>query len=426
VRRVLIVAYFFPPIGGIGSIRAASFAKYLPEFGWEATVLAPADTPHAADPSLDVGEIPVLRTRSLELSRLGRRPGGGNGGDVAAAHQPVARSAPSRLLRRAVKQVVFPDPQIGWYPGAVAGGRRLLGEQRFDLIFSSAFPITSHFVGRALKRRSSLPWVAEWRDPWSDDPEFRVVSGAALRVERSMAAEADGVVLPNQTFADYYAPRWGVQAAVIGHGSDAPFNGAAPRADPPVLAHVGSYYPGRQSLETLWLALAEMRKRGYSIPRLRWVGAFPDEARAELERHGLADILDLKGFVPQPEALALMSGASGLLACDFVDMRPLSLGTTPAKLFEYIASGAPIIYVGHPQGEAARMLDRYPGCHMVPFGDVESAIRAVQTALGEDVRQRDVADLSRRARTAELARLFDAIVGSAPTAERDSAAIEPA
>jgi glycosyltransferase involved in cell wall biosynthesis len=412
MRRVLIVAYFFPPIGGIGSIRAASFAKYLPEFGWEATVLAPADTPHAADSSLDVGRVSVVRTRSLEISRLGRRPGaGGVGADTAAPQQTVVRSAPSRWLRRVVKQVMFPDPQIGWYPAAVAGGTKLLRERSFDLIFSSAFPITSHFVGRALKRRSSLPWVAEWRDPWSDDPEFRVVSGAALRVERSMAAEADAVVLPNQTFAEYYAHRWGVEAAVIGHGSDAAFNGAAPRPNPPVLAHVGSYYPGRQSLETLWLALAEMRRRGSTVPRLRWVGAFSEEARAELERHGLADIVDMTGFVSHPEALSLMSGASGLVACDFVDTRPLSLGTTPSKVFEYVASGVPIIYVGHSHGEAARLLSKYPGCHFVSFGDVEGAIHAVQAALDDEVHHRDTAGLSRRARTEELARLFDAVVG---------------
>ena len=412
MRQVLIVAYYFPPIGGIGSIRAASFAKFLPEFGWEATVLAPADTPHPADRSLDVGQVPVVRTRSLEFSRLGRRPAAGGGAaDVAAPHQPVARSVPSRWLRRVAKQVIFPDTQIGWYPAAAVGGMRLLRERPFDLIFSSAFPITSHLVARTLKRRSSLPWVAEFRDPWSDDPEFRVVSAAALRLERAMAAEADAVVLPNQTFAEYYARRWGVEASVIGHGSDTAFPRTVPRPNPPVLAHVGSYLPGRQRLETLWLALAEMRQRGYAIPRLRWVGAFPDEARAELERHGLGDILDVTGFVSHPEALSLMSEASGLVACGFVDTGPLSLGTTPAKLLEYVASGVPIIYVGHPHGEAGRMLSKYPGCHTVPFGDVEGAIRAVQTALDDEVHQREVAGLSRRARTAELAGLFDTIVG---------------
>jgi glycosyltransferase involved in cell wall biosynthesis len=405
VGRVLIVAYYFPPIGGIGSIRAASFAKFLPEFGWEPTVLAPADTPHAADRSLDVGQVPVVRTRSLEFSRLGRRPAGGGGAaDVAA-------SVPSRWLRRVAKQVIFPDAQIGWYPAAAAAGMRLLRERPFDLIFSSAFPITSHLVARTLKRRSSLPWVAEFRDPWSDDPEFRVVSAAALRLERAMAAEAEAVVLPNQGWAEYYARRWGVDTSVIGHGSDTAFPRTVPRPNPPVLAHVGSYVPGRQRLETLWLALAEMRRRGCAIPRLRWVGAFPDKARDELERHGLGDILDVTGFVSHPESLDIMSQASGLVASGLVDTGRVSLGFTPAKLLEYLASGVPIIYVGHPQGEAGRMLNKYSGCHTIPFGDVEGAIRAVQIAMDDEVHQRDVAGLSRRARTAELAGLFDTIVG---------------
>ena len=411
MRRVLIVAYYFPPIGGIGSIRAASFARFLPEFGWEATVLAPANTPHPTDRSLDVGEVQVVRTRSLEISRLGRRPGtGADTADMAAPPQPVARSAPSRWLRRVATQVVFPDAQIGWYPAAAAAGKRLLRERPFDLIFSSAFPITSHLVAMTLKRRASLPWVAEWRDPWSDDSELRVVSAAALRVERAMAAAADAVVLPNQMWAEYFARRWGVEPAVIGHGSDTAFPRTVPRPNPPVLAYVGSYDPGKQSLETLWLALAEMRQRGQAIPRLRWVGTFPDVARTELERHGLGDILDVTGFVSHPESLDLMSEAAGLVACGYLDTGPLSLGFRPAKLLEYLASGVPIIYVGHPHGEAAHMLSEYPGCHAVPFGDVEGAMRALQTAMDDAGYQREVARLSRRARTAELAELFDTIV----------------
>jgi len=412
VRRVLIVAYYFPPIGGIGSIRAASFAKFLPEFGWEATVLAPTDTPHPADPSLDIGSVRVVRTRSLEVSRLGRWPGSdGGAGEGGASHRLVQRSAASRWLRRVAKHLIFPDMQIGWYPAAIAGGMRLVRGRPFDLVFSSAFPITSHLVARTVKTRASLPWVAEFRDPWSDDAESRTVAAAALRVERSLAAEADAVVLPNQTFAEHYARRWGVDVSVIGHGSDTAFPRAEPRPNPPVLAHVGSYLPGRQRLETLWSALAEMRRRGEAVPRLRWVGELPDEAHVELRRHGLEDTVEVTGFVSQSEAVRLMSEASGLIACGFAETRALSMGTTPAKLLEYLASGVPVIYVGHPDGAAARMLGDYPGCHTVPFDDVEGAISAVGAVLADDVHERDVAALSRRARTAELAALFDTVVG---------------
>jgi glycosyltransferase involved in cell wall biosynthesis len=407
-----MVAYYFPPIGGIGSIRAAAFAKFLPEFGWEATVLAPADTPHPADGSLDVGRIPVVRTRSLEITRLGRRRAAGNAGaPPAAPHQPRARSAPSRWLRRVASRAIFPDPQIGWYPAAVAGGTRLLRERRFDLIFSSAFPPTSHVIARTLKRRSSVPWVAEWRDPWSDDPGLRLISAPALRLERAIAADADAVVLPNQTFVEHYSRRWGVAASVIGHGSDAEFPRTTRRPSEPVLAYIGTYYPDRQRLDTLWLALAAMRQRGEAIPRLRWVGHLPDQVRAELEVHGLRDILDVTGFVSHTEALSLMAEASALIATGFADRGFLSMGATPAKLLEYIASGVPIIYVGHADGEAARLLTNYRGCHTVEFDDVEGAATAVRSAVDDERHEREVAGLSRRARTAELAALFDTVVG---------------
>jgi glycosyltransferase involved in cell wall biosynthesis len=105
-----------------------------------------------------------------------------------------------------------------------------------------------------------------------------------------------------------------------------------------------------------------------------------------------------------------MSSATALVACGSVDGGPLSLGFKPAKLYEYIASGVPTIYVGHRQGEAAHVLGEYDGCHAVEFGDVDGAISALQAALHDGVHQRDLGPLSRRARAQELAALFDTII----------------
>ncbi|HEY6671819.1 MAG TPA: hypothetical protein VIZ91_04875 [Solirubrobacterales bacterium] len=110
MRRVLIVAYYFPPIGGIGSIRLASFARDLPTFGWQPTVIAPRRTPHPGGAELDPG-IEVVRSTSTEAGRY------------------LARLSP---------RLVYPDPQFGWYPGAVRAGRALLGRQPFGTIFSSS------------------------------------------------------------------------------------------------------------------------------------------------------------------------------------------------------------------------------------------------------------------------------------------------
>src|SRR4051812_3575643 len=158
MRRLLVVAYYFPPIGGIGSIRLARFAEHLPEFGWDVTVLAPRATPHAKDPRLFYPDEHVVRSRSLELSRLKKlvpRVGRADEADDGRA-RAAARSAGRRL---------YPDAQIGWFPGAIVAGRRAVRRGSFDAVVSSSFPLTAPLVARRLGRTAGGPWVAEVPGP---------------------------------------------------------------------------------------------------------------------------------------------------------------------------------------------------------------------------------------------------------------------
>src|SRR3954470_15891554 len=153
VPKVLVVAYYFPPIGGIGSIRLKRFAELLPQSGWQPTVLAPRDTPHPSDQQLSFPEEHVVRSRSIELSRIGRTAlaarSTGNG-----SSDPASRSLRGALRQFAHRYVFFPDGQIGWYPGAVKAGKAALERESYDAIYSSSFPITGHLVARTLARHS--------------------------------------------------------------------------------------------------------------------------------------------------------------------------------------------------------------------------------------------------------------------------------
>jgi hypothetical protein len=413
VRQVLIVAYYFPPIAGIGSIRAASFAKLLPEFGWETTVLAPADTPHPADRSLDAGQVPVVRTRSLEFSRLARQPPSGGGAADKAAHQPVTRSVLSRRLRRVVKQVIFPDMQIGWYPAAAAGGMRVLRERTFDLIFSSAFPITGHLVAGTLAKRSSLPWVAEFRDPWSEDPEFRLVSPAALRVERAIARRATRIVMPTPTWATHYGELWGRDVDVVPNGHDEIPREPVPHA--PVLSHLGTFHPRAQSLSMLWDALAELVASGERAPTVRFIGEVPAETRREADAKGVGDLLEATGFLSHPEAVRTLAGSSMLLATGFPSDSPATAGWVPAKLFEYLGSDRPILFLGERDTDAARLLEGEPGSFVVEPGDVPGTLAALREGLATERVEREAGRHSRERRAAELAAILDAAVGARGT-----------
>src|SRR3954452_11809910 len=183
MRRVLIVAYYFPPLGGAGSLRVSGLATHLPEYGWEPTVLAPRNGAYYRDPQIPFSERQVIRTPSIELSRTGKRLLRAGGTDLVAAEPDRARVAVRSAARAAL---YFPDAQVGWYAPALVTARRALREHRFDAIVSSSFPITAHLVARRLHRRMRIPWIAEFRDPWSaelarrGDPATR-----AARLERS-------------------------------------------------------------------------------------------------------------------------------------------------------------------------------------------------------------------------------------------------
>ena len=161
----------------------------------------------------------------MELSRVGKRVLRAGGDDVEPAVVGPLRSAPRAFVRR---WLYFPDAQIGWYPSAVAAGRRLIRSGAFDAIYSSSFPMTAHLVARTVRRHAGIPWVAEFRDPWSlwiCDPE---PLRRAERLERSIAAEASAVVMTSPTWAAEHSKKWKKAVVTIPNGF-----GYIPPASPP-------------------------------------------------------------------------------------------------------------------------------------------------------------------------------------------------
>jgi hypothetical protein len=403
MRRVLIVAYYFPPIGGIGSIRMARFAEHLPEFGWDPVVLAPRDTPHALDKQLRYSAGQVVRSRSIELSRLGnalpRRSG-----PVGASRSTISRDE----LRSRALRWVFPDAQIGWYPGAVLTGLGLLRQRHFDAVYSSSYPMTAHLVARTLTRRSQRPWVAEFRDPWSPSlPVHSPYRRWAAHFERTLAGHASALVMPTPTWASHFGQMWGRDISVIPNGFDAPTQSASP-PDRPTLTYLGTYYPGRQNLAPLWDAVARRLNRPSGPPpRVRFIGELPTAGRVELRAAGLEGLIEETGVISHHHATQLLTRSSMLIASGDVRTDEVARGWVPAKLFEYLATPMPILYLGSPADDAALMLARYPGCLVVERDDREALDAALAEGLAGSRYDRDVSDLSRHARARMLAVALD-------------------
>lgn len=178
IRRVLVVAYVFPPAGGAGVQRVTKFVKYLPEFGWDCSVLTVANpSVPVFDETLakDVPESTVVRVaRTLEPGyALKNAVSAGSGGASSKKQSGGLKQLIKSAVRAAGNAVLQPDAQILWYPGAVKEGLQLLSELKHDAIFVTAPPFSSFVTGAALSRRSGLPLIVDYRDEWGISNRFQ-------------------------------------------------------------------------------------------------------------------------------------------------------------------------------------------------------------------------------------------------------------
>jgi glycosyltransferase involved in cell wall biosynthesis len=408
MRQLLIVAYYFPPLGGIGSKRVTGFATYLSTYGWEVTVLSPRDGAYYRDPDIAFPEERVVRTASIELSRTGKRLLRADGDDVRAANVGGLRGVMRSAARAAL---YFPDAQVGWFPPGVIAGRRMLREARFDAIFSSSFPITSHLIARNLHRTARIPWVAEFRDPWSQTlPLGSGIRRRATKLERAIARQTAGLVMTSPSWADVHSRAWDRRVTVIPNGHDGSSTATARETGGKfTLAYLGSFYPATQRLGAVWRAIKRTHEvAGPSVDRLRFIGDLHPAVRRELHDLRLESLVEETGFLPHVEAMAALRTSSALLLAGPHDARGILRGHVAAKLSEYLATDLPIVYVGDPECDAADLLRRYPGCQIVSTDDVEGVVQALKISRGRRWR-RDVDPLSRRALTGRLAMLLDEV-----------------
>jgi glycosyltransferase involved in cell wall biosynthesis len=400
-----MVSYYFPPLGAVSSLRAAKLASHLPEFGWEVRVLAPRLGAYYRDASLVFPEERVVRTASLELSRLGKKLV-----DPAAGDSEPARVGPaSGRLRELARRLLYrPDAQAGWYPFAVSAGRRTLQGERFDAVFSSSVPFTAHRVALRLQRDFELPWVAEFRDPWADalDPGHPA-RPRRLAEEKRVLDAARAVVTVSPDWVRLFQAKGAREVALVTNGFD-------PQELPPlrrphgiVLAHVGNFYPDRQDLAALWPALRDLRGATDASLRLRFIGPLHPILVDEIKAHGLEALVEVTGFLPHRQALAELMGSSALIVAGARDERPRLRGMIPAKIFEYMASGLPILYLGSPASDAARILAGQPACHVVAPRDHAATREALQVMVEQRPVERDVARYTHRTLAAELAAVLD-------------------
>lgn len=335
----------FPPVGG--TYRSVKFAKYLPQFGYEPIIVAADSLPHyPQDFSLlaEVGNLRVVRTRWNVLPRFAANGFWGN-----------------------VRRRVWPDDELalGWLPLARMAVERVLREEKIDLIYTSCSPFWANLEGIRVKMKHQIPWVTDFRDPWTSNPHYHVTSPLRRRLHRWAEGRSvrlcDHYIANTQTNLSVERAKYPMlegKSTYISNGYDPEDFAGLDRRRRGRTWRVtisgsiyGPYNPSR-ALEQLGRFCG--RHRGVRLD-LQYAGESGAAFRHYAESAGIGGAVRLHGYVPHRDSLALMQRSDVLLLS--LPDGGKNAGWVPGRLYDYMASTTPI-YAVVPHGEACNVLSR--------------------------------------------------------------------
>lgn len=380
-RRVLIVTWVFPPAQVIGALRVSKFARYLREEGWEVRVVtaAPELLPFPALLPVEFPEAETVRVRYRDplttLERRGRQLSAAAAAERAAGAEPasVRASLGTRVLRRVARgvlkvvpitQVRIPDRSTLWYRPAFRAARALCASWRPDVILSSFGPPGSHIVASWLQRETGVPWVADYRDLWTESissPRPAVPSAVERSVERRVLRRAAAITTISDPFARRLQALHGKPVETIYNGYDEAAYAVPVEPSPEfVITYTGLAEPSHRDPSPLFAAVRRLRDGGTDpsrLPRIRFVGSSPPGYLQGLaERHGIAGLVEVGGTVPHAESVHLQKRSTVLLMLNWQGESPG--GVLTGKLLEYVGAGRPILAIGPHDAGVSEVLAR--------------------------------------------------------------------
>jgi len=438
MKKVLIIAYYYPPIAGGGVQRTAKFVKYLPECGWQPYVLTVKQGyDYYTDPTLtkDVSERAlVFRTNSVEPMQFIRKLLKNQTEQQLHSGQQKRMSGgkikkhPWLLL---IKESIFiPDGEIGWLPFGVLKGLKIIKDQQIDLIYSTSCPYTDHLIAYWLKKRTDKPWLADFRDPWSlhmKAPQFAWRKFWDQTLEKRVLSAADRTITVTPQIAEDFRQIYpqGNYGVITNGYDDDDFQNI--ESSPYRLPKFTVTYTGilfkEQSPKYFLEAVAKLLSERPELKndlRIRFIGQLDNPGETTnynyLKQFNLGAIVEFIPYISHQKIINYLGATD--VALLIVDQVKNSEGIMTGKIFEYLRSGAAILALVPPNGAAAEVV-RETNSGLVVKGTsitgIKSAILELYLSykngsLSRQFKRQGIAKYNRRQLTQTLANEFEQLI----------------
>ncbi|MFZ4520983.1 MAG: glycosyltransferase [Bacteroidales bacterium] len=387
MKRALIISYYWPPSGGAGVQRWLKFVKYLRDFGWEPVVYCPENPEYPetdlslfkdVPANLEVLKFPIWEPYSWYKKLLGQK----KEEKINAAF--LSEKKKNKTLENISVWIrgnfFIPDARKFWIKPSVKFLSNYLESHPVDVLISTGPPHSTHMIAMQLASRRGIPWLADFRDPWTNIDFYKDLKLSSAsdklhhRLELDVLRKANAVSVISNTMASDFGKIYHRNYEVITNGYDsADTDHPAPVKDHKFsIAHIGTLVGSRNPV-TLWKALKSLLATHQDLAadlEIKLVGKVDFTVTTDLENYGLSRFVRKIDYMPHDEVVLCQQQSQLLLL--IINNTPNARMILTGKFFEYLSAGRPILCLGPADGDAAKILAETGTGLLAGFGDVET------------------------------------------------------
>ena len=390
MKRVLIITYYWPPSGGSGVQRWLKMSKYFPENGWQPVVYTAENAEYPVeDLSLEkdiAPETEVIKRKIVEPYSFYKKFLGIKKEEKIKAgfiNEGKKKSSWKENISIWLRGNLFiPDARCWWIKPSVRFLKKYLQENPVDAIISTGPPHSMHLIAKELHKKLNIPWIADFRDPWTDIDFFSELKLTKRSLKKhhklqlQVLTEANKVVTVGWDWAKGLERHGAKNVEVITNGYD--FNIEEKLTNIELsknftMSHigiVGAARNARKFWETLGELLKDNRPDNFSnLLKIRLIGQVDNSVIQSIKENNLENNVEIISYIPHEKVIIEQSSSQVLLL--FINNSPNAKGIMTGKIFEYMASGRPILAIGPKDGDTAIILDKTQSGVIIDFEDKE-------------------------------------------------------
>ncbi len=358
MKKILIITYYFPPAGGPGVQRWLKFVKYLPDFNIQPIVYIPENPTYPIIDKDLVQEIPnqviVLKKKIMEPYAMASFFSKNKTKKISSGIIPTTnkQSLFDKIALWIRGNLFIPDARVLWVKPSVSYLKKYILDNGIDTVITTGPPHSLHLIGLKLKSQLPVRWIADFRDPWITigyHDKLKLSSSAMGKhviLESKVLNSADEILVTSKSTKLEFQKKTTKPIHVITNGYDIE-NVSKQELDKSFsLAHIGSFLSERNPY-LLWQCLSELVKEisGFSEHlEIKLIGTVSNDILETIQSYNLKDFVNHMGYVSHQEALIQQRKSQLLLLIEINSKNTISI--IPGKLFEYMASGRPIVAIG--------------------------------------------------------------------------------